>query len=154
MQLFKFFIGFVSIFALVVKAAPIVTTKFDLTDTFFESACGDQGVFVSGVFHQGFRTECTTQSDGFFNCRLDSIISFSNAVVLVDNVTWRLVEASHNTNFLIIGQGDFSYIQRSILIAQVIQPGTGVVRTFFGNLKCNTVNGVADCKVNTFVMEC
>lgn len=142
------------VFAVIAKGAPVSTTSFDVSGQPFESICGDVGTFVSGVFHEGFRSECTTPNpDGTFTCRLDSFFNFSNAEVSVDGVVWNIVEASHSTSILTIGPGE-STVQRRILVAQAIQPGIGVVRRFFGNLKCQTVNGVPDCKVDTFVMEC
>jgi hypothetical protein len=143
------------IIAVITKSAPVSTTSFDVTGQPFESICGDIGTFVSGVFHQGFRSECTTPNpDGTFTCRLDSFFNFSNAEFSVDGVVWNIVEASHSTSILTIGPEESSTVQRRILVAQAIQPGTGVVRRLFGNLKCQTVNGVSDCKVDTFIMEC
>src|SRR5690242_7656750 len=89
MKLFVFYIT-VLVLAFVASGAPVSRSEVDVTGQQFETSCGDVGIFISGVFHQGFRTECTAPNPETFTCRLDSFFNFSNAEVSIDGVIWKI----------------------------------------------------------------
>ena len=136
-----------------VGCAPMDVTTFDLTGQEFSSECGQIGVFLSGTVHSLLKSECTTKKD-VFSCKLQSQFVFSNARVSIGGTEYIVTNVNRLVSSFSTSPGTFETNLRRILVANLIQPGNGIVQRFFGNLKCHTVNGVTDCKVDTFIMEC